>query len=201
MAHTEGKLNLKKSYNIVDLETTGLAPNSDCIVEIGMILVRNGVIEEKYRQLIHPAKPIPKQATAINHITNDMLKDQPDIDQIVPIVFSKMRQYPVVGHNVTFDMNFLQATGMDFSLKGKRKYFDTLKFARKHFTNMAHHRLSDMAEHYHIDVTNAHSALGDCETTYELLQAYISEFGEGIFVPEELVKRQEAVNDATLPFE
>lgn len=185
-------------YNVLDLETTGLNPYSDCIVEVGILMVRNGVVFKQYQQLVHPSKSIPSEVTAINHITNEMVADQPEVGEVMQTVYDMLRGYPIVGHNIGFDMSFLMATGVDFTLKGKRKGFDTLTFAREKYPYMRH-RLGDMAEHFHIIADKSHTALGDCQTTYLLFEAYQREFGD--LSPLDIFKRQEASNDKVLPFE
>lgn len=187
-----------KSYNVLDLETTGLSPYSDCIVEVGVLIVRNGAVAKQYQQLIHPSKPIPSEITAINHITNEMVANQPEVGEVMQTVYDMLRGYPIIGHNIGFDMSFLMATGVDFTLRGKRKGFDTLTFAREKYPYM-HHKLGDMADYFNIKADNAHTALGDCWTTYLLFEAYQRVYGD--LSPLDIFKRQEASNDKVLPFE
>lgn len=100
---------LKKltDYVVLDTETTGLSPEKDQVVEIGIITVKNGEITNEYTSLIKPTIPISSEATAINGISESDLRDAPQLEDIIPDVVSRIKNQIVVGHNVTFDLAFV----------------------------------------------------------------------------------------------
>lgn len=188
-----------KSFTVVDLETTGFSPISNNIIEIGAISVRDGVVIERYSQLINPCSPIPYKIQSITGITNDMVKDMPTIEEPLLYLYKMMRNYPVVGHNIKFDMNFLQAKGeelgVDFSLDGSRYGVDTLSLARSVLKDEPHHTLQAVASYYGVLNENAHRALDDCEMTLAILDKL------GSYTPEQLFKKGRATKHETLAFE
>lgn len=175
-----------KLFTVVDLETTGFSPVSDSIIEIGAISVNNGVIIERYSQLINPCHPIPYKIQSLTGITNDMVRDMPTLEEPLLHLYKMMHGYPVVGHNVRFDMRFLQEKGkelgIDFSLDGTRYGVDTLSLARSVLKNEPSHSLQAVANYYGVAKENAHRALDDCEMTLAILNKM------GSFTPEQLFK-------------
>lgn len=175
-----------KLFTVVDLETTGFSPVSDSIIEIGAISVNNGVIVERYSQLINPCRSIPANIQSLTRITDDMVKDMPTIEEPLLHLYKMMRGYPVVGHNIKFDMSFLQEKGkelgVDFSLDGTRYGVDTLSLARSVLKDEPSHSLQAVANYYGVAKENAHRALDDCEMTLAILNKM------GSFTPEQLFK-------------
>ena len=187
-----------KSFTVVDLETTGFSPISDSIIEIGAISIRDGEIVERYSQLINPCHPIPYKIQSLTGITNDMVKDMPTIEEPLLHLYKMMHGYPVVGHNVRFDMRFLQAKGeelgIDFSLDGMRYGVDTLSLARSVLKGEPHHTLKAVAGYYGVFNENAHRALDDCEMTLAILDKL------GSYTPEQIFKKGRATEHETLAF-
>lgn len=187
-----------KSFTVVDLETTGFSPVSDTIIEIGAISVRDGVVVERYSQLINPCRPIHYKIQSITGITNDMVKDMPTIEEPLLHLYDMMRNYPVVGHNVRFDMRFLQAKGeelgIDFSLGGTRYGVDTLSLSRSVLKGEPSHKLVAVANYFGVANENAHRALDDCEMTLAILDKL------GSYTPEQMFKKGRATEHETLAF-
>lgn len=95
-------------------------------------------------------------------ITAEMLLSAPCISDIADDFLNFVGDYTLIGHNVNFDVNFLYDV-----TNGKldNDFLDTLKISRRILPELKHHRLPDIAEHYHIVVEKKHRALADCETT------------------------------------
>ena len=112
---------LKKltDYVVLDTETTGLSPEKDQMVEIGIITVKNGEITNEYTSLIKPTIPISSEATAINGISESDLRDAPQLEDVIPDVVSRIKNQIVVGHNVTFDLAFVSRGAVAQPLKKK----------------------------------------------------------------------------------
>ena len=121
---------LKERYIAFDVETTGLSPMNDKIIEVAAVLFENGEITQSYTSLVNPEVFVPYSATAINHITNEMVQNAPKEN----IVFAELveflgdalkQQTAICAHNASFDMNFLSETLMRLGYDGKISYVNT----------------------------------------------------------------------------
>lgn len=151
-------------YVVFDLETTGVRPNLDEIIEISAIRVREHRPVEEYSTLVQPGMHIPAAATAVNHITDDMVKDAPELADALNGFLEFAANDILVGHNIQqFDLNFIYQGLMRTSGKEmENDYIDTLYMARQCLPELSHHRLSDVSEHFGINTVGAHRALNDC---------------------------------------
>lgn len=155
-----------KDYVVFDLETTGVSAVKDDIIEISAIKVRDGEVVDTFSTLVNPMRHIPDMASAVNHITDDMVADQPLIHDVIPLFIEFIGDDVLVGHNIhSFDMKFLWriAGEMYPGLTITNDYLDTLPYSRKKLPQLDHHKLVDIAEHYGLAVGGAHRALFDCE--------------------------------------
>ena len=159
------------SYACIDVETTGLYPDSDFITEICAAIVREGDIVDVFSSLIYTDKLIPKEVSDLTGITNDMLSDAPTEEQVFPRFLSFVGDLPLVGHNVSFDLRFINAAVQRQKMQLLNDYFDSLPYARKKMDKMAHYRLSDVASALGIEQTSAHRAEADVRTTVACVEA------------------------------
>ncbi|MCI9338318.1 MAG: DNA polymerase III subunit epsilon [Lachnospiraceae bacterium] len=167
MAKEKGKrLNLyAKDYVVFDLETTGLSPEADEIIEISGIRVREGKAAEEFSTLVNPGRPIPYAASRVNGITDRMVQDAPVLKDALERFLDFAGKDILVGHNIhTFDMLFLY-NGAARVLKRAvpNDYVDTLYMARGCLPGLYRYRLTDLAAHFGIDTKGAHRALKDCD--------------------------------------
>lgn len=151
-------------YCVIDLETTGLSFLYDDIIEIGIIKVHDNNIIESYSQLIKPTYSIPPFITELTGITNEMVRNKPTIDIVKKEVLNFLGEYTIIGHNTSFDLNFIKAK---FETNINNKYMDTLQFSRKLYPELKHHRLTDMVKYLNLS-NNEHRALSDCFSTKQL---------------------------------
>lgn len=166
MAGKRGKrLNLyTKDYVVFDLETTGLSPETDEIIEISGIRVRDGKAVEEFSTLVNPGRPIPHAASRVNGITDRMVQDAPALQDALESFLAFAGEDIFVGHNIhTFDMLFLY-NGAARTLKRAvpNDYVDTLYLARNCLPGQYRYRLTDIAARFGIDTQGAHRALKDC---------------------------------------
>lgn len=117
-------------FTVIDLETTGLAPSKDRIVEICAIKYSNYEPVSIFHTFINPERHVPEDATEINGITDDMLKNAPKMFEVLPSFEAFVGTDNLVGHNLQFDLKFLFYSGSTI-LDVKRKYFDTLEQAKR----------------------------------------------------------------------
>lgn len=172
---------LPDSYVVLDLETTGLDPQWDSIVEMAAIKVENGVVTDRYESLINPGYKISGFITELTGITNDMLQDAPSIERALPGFLSLIQSDVMLGHYLCFDVRFLKAAAEKQGLAFEKcQYVDTLRIARKVYPEWRHHRLRDLVENLHIESEGAHRAMPDVLATkasYDALRKTLAERG------------------------
>ena len=157
-------------YTLIDLETTDLSPRFGEIIELGAIKVRDNRIVEKYSQLVKPRSPISSFITELTGITNEMVKDQPFIEDCLQEYLDFIGDDLVVGHNVNFDINFIYDNSVDcYDKEFTNDFVDTMRLSRRMFKEEKHHRLRDLIKRYNIPGNQEHRALSDCFFTYEIL--------------------------------
>lgn len=173
------KLNLKRPLIFFDLETTGTNITRDRIVELSYIKVYpDGHTESKTRRL-NPGMPIPPGATAVHHITDEMVKDEPSFRQISKALLEIFEGCDIAGYNSNkFDVPLLieefGRAGLNFEVAG-RKFIDVQNIFHKmeQRTLVAAYRFYCGKE-----LENAHSALADTRATYEVLQSQLDRYPE-----------------------
>lgn len=153
-----------ETFVAFDTETTGLSCQYCRIIEIGAVKFNcNGYISN-FNTLLNPETEIPSECTEISHITNEMVKNQPLIKDILPSFCDFIKNATIVGHNVHFDMRFLQAelarAGME---ENKNQIIDTLGFARWAFPELQKYNQPFLANLFNIDITAAHRAYDDAK--------------------------------------
>ena len=113
----------------IDIETTGLSAFSE-IIEVSAIKFVDFEPVEVFTTLCKSRKSISEEITEINHITNEMVADKPYFYQIVPSLRDFIGDFPLVGHNIDFDLKFLRMYGLDITIS-KRLFFDTVEMSQK----------------------------------------------------------------------
>ncbi len=151
-------------YVVFDLETTGTSWKKDAIIEISAVKVKDGKTVDTFSRLVNPKRPIPYYATMVNNITDDMVEDAPVLADVLPEFMEFIGEEILVGHNIhTFDMKFIWKAAEElFGKTVTNSYIDTLPMSRRKLPELAHHKLVDLAEYYHISTAGAHRALADC---------------------------------------
>jgi len=166
------------TFVVVDLETTGLDPENDEIIEIGAIKFVDGVEAESFDQLVNPGRPIPEFITRLTGISDDDVKDKPSIEEVFPRLDIFLGGAAFVGQQVNFDASFIEyhyrRTNNDFQFwedKVRRfKYLDNLRLdtlfiARIFLPFLAQFKLEALAKYYGYDLENAHQAIEDARAT------------------------------------
>ncbi|MCI8355588.1 MAG: DNA polymerase III subunit epsilon [Lachnospiraceae bacterium] len=151
-------------YVVFDLETTGINPERDSIIEISALKVKDHRVVEEFSTLVNPGRHIPAGATAVNGITDRMVADAPDVRTAIERFVEFIGDNILVGHNIhTFDMNFAYDAAWNFlGRELGNDYVDTLYLARRYLPELSHHKLTDVAEHFQLQTQGAHRALFDC---------------------------------------
>lgn len=154
-------------YIVIDLETTGFSVNFDEIIEIGAVFVKNRTIVDSFSCLIKPPFEIDDFMAERTGITNEMLGGAPNIADVLPDFLKKLGTGFIVGHHVSFDVNFLNRYSNN---SVQNDFIDTLRICRKLYPEMKSRKLTDMVEKFGLNQKRAHRALYDCIATHELFE-------------------------------
>ena len=167
-------------YVVFDLETTGISPQWDEVIEISAVKVAGGKPTEEFSTLVNPGRPIPYGASQVNGITDGMVADAPFFDQALSRFLEFAGNSVLVGHNIRcFDMKFLCRDAMRyFGKMPGNDFVDTLALARRCLPGLRHHRLTDLAGYYGIPVVGAHRALADCHMNQQVFECLGKELGK-----------------------
>lgn len=179
MSDKRGKLLNKYTpdYVVFDLETTGISPKTDEVIEISAVKVRSGKAAEEFNTLVNPKRRIPYGASQVNGITDDMVADAPLFEDVLKEFLEFTEGFVLVGHNIAnFDMKFIYRDAMKFYGQiPTNDYVDTLNVARRHLPGLGHYRLVDLAEHYGISAKGAHRAINDCRMNQKVYECMVAE--------------------------
>lgn len=157
-------------YVVFDTETTGFNPQSDCLLEIGAIKYIDNSEVDRFQTYVKPSKPIPPQATAVNHITDAMVQDAPSPRAALREFLKFAGELPLIAYNSDFDMRFMQYN-CDRRL-GKRienEVIDALQISREYLPALPDHKLATVKKYYELNV-GSHNAIDDCFVTGYMYQ-------------------------------
>jgi DNA polymerase III subunit epsilon len=158
----------RMSYVVFDCETTGLRPSQgDELVSVGAIRVVNGRIltGETFERLINPGRPIPDASRRIHGISDDMVRDRPPVEIVLPQLKSYVGDAVLVAYNAAFDMKFLELKEAATGVRFENAVLDALLLAIYLFPDAPDHSLSGIARQLGIDIAGRHTALGDAMMT------------------------------------
>lgn len=157
------------TYVVFDLETTGLYPNSgDSIIEIGAVKISNGVIVDRYDELIYPERELSEEIIKITGITNEMLKGKRKEKECIIDFMKWVGDLPMVAHNARFDISFMDMAYTKYNLGAiKNIILDTLGISRYLESSERYHNLATLVKRYEIpwDEDKHHRADYDSEGT------------------------------------
>ena len=148
----------------LDIETTGLDPKKDSIIEIGAIRFDNHGIIEKWQTLINPQRRIPTFITQLTGINNQMITDAPQIEEVINDIAQFIGQSPILGHNINFDLGFFRK--YDLFLSNER--IDTYELASVLLPSVTQYNLGFLAQYFNISFPNRHRGLNDVIATYKV---------------------------------
>lgn len=141
----------------IDLETTGLDPNLDAIIEVGAVRMVDGQITAEYSTLINPGRPIPEVISQLTGIFTEDVLNQPTVADIIPTLREFVGAAPIIAHNITFDLAFLAR----FGLFRDNPRLDTYDLASVLLPGAVRYNLHSLAETAGVDLEHAHRALDD----------------------------------------
>lgn len=165
---------MKERYIAFDVETTGLSPYADRIIELGAVLFEKGVHVKKYGTLVNAKVSIPASATAINNISNEMIKNAPSEEvvysSLIDFLGDALQEKTVIcAHNAKFDLDFLSQTLMRLGYDANIYYVDTLSLSRNLIKGLENYKQDTVAAQFDIYNDNAHRAESDAEICGKIL--------------------------------
>lgn len=168
-----------KSYIAFDIETTGLNPRENEIIEIGALKVRDGKVADRFMEFIRPGSPISPAITDITGITNEMVAGARSCQEVVADFIGFCEDDVLIGHNVIFDYGFMKCSAAENGYTFEKMGIDTLKIAKKVHKDLDSRSLGSLCEHYHIENKAAHRAYHDALATAKLYQTLAHYFESG----------------------
>lgn len=188
-----------KDYICLDLETTGLNPKTDKIIEIGAVRVRDAKVTDSFETFVSPGRRLEEKIIGITGITDEMLETAPDIAEVIPKFLEFAGEDILLGHGIFFDYSFVKRAAVNNRLPFEKQGIDTLKIARKFLPDLESRRLSDLCKHYKIE-HHAHRALADAKATAALYEKLCGQFyTEEDFKPFPLVYKIKRETPITKP--
>ncbi|AUW63984.1 MULTISPECIES: PolC-type DNA polymerase III [Staphylococcus] len=154
------------TYVVFDVETTGLSNQYDQIIELAAVKVKDGEIIDKFERFSNPHEKLSETIINLTHITDDMLVDAPEIEEVLTEFKEWVGDAIFVAHNASFDMGFIdtgyERLGFGPSTNG---VIDTLELSRTINTEYGKHGLNFLAKKYGVELTQHHRAIYDTEAT------------------------------------
>ena len=145
-----------------DLETTGIKPKENMIVEVGAVLFDGDRAVKGYGTLVDPGMPIPPDASAVNGITGDMVRGKPRIADVLADFADFCGDLPLVAHNAPFDFKFLlEDINLHRAAAPKGIVLDTLPLARRIFPGLPNYKLGTLVRHFGFPSGTFHRAEED----------------------------------------
>jgi DNA polymerase III epsilon subunit family exonuclease len=173
---------LPEQFIVLDLETTGLSPERNEIIEIGAIRVhRDSSHHDVFQTLVKPKKKVPKFITEMTGISQAMVESNGDPLEVALADFMEfIGDLPLVAFNAQFDMGFLRSAANRNGIVIKNRYACALKLSRRAWPGLASYRLDELSKMGSSSEEDTHRAVADCQRTMIVFAAAASEVGEKI---------------------
>ncbi len=188
-----GTTNRPMNFVVFDLETTGLNPLTNEIIEIGAVRFNTNEPVEVFHTFIKPKKKISAKITSINGITNEMVEDCPTIEEVLPKFIDFIGDDVLVAHNSDFDMGFIlnQLYSQGYK-KIKNKAIDTLKLSRQKVRKydiltdrnkkLDSYKLESLKYAFNLWDVDSHNAIDDCKVCAYVYLKIKNEYGDFCYV-------------------
>lgn len=191
---------MSNTYIALDLETTGLRPASDKILEIGALKIEEGEVTATYETFLDHQIEIPPQITALTGITREMVEGSREPGEAIRRFLEFSGDLPLLGHNIIFDYGFMKQAVVNLGGTYERRGLDTLTIARLCLPQLPGKSLDKVAAYYGIPQEHHHRALDDALTAARLYQRLEEEFGErrpDLFQPAALMAKTKKASPIT----
>lgn len=178
----------EETYIVFDVETTGLSAVYNKIIELAAVKIRGGEIIDRFEAFANPHESLSQTTIELTGITDDMVENAPEIEEVLRDFHTFMGDDILVAHNASFDMGFLNEGLRKIGLgEAKNPVIDTLELARFLLPQLKNHRLNTLCKRFDIELTQHHRAIYDAEATGYLLWKLLKEtFEKEIFYHDRL---------------
>ncbi|WP_430696768.1 PolC-type DNA polymerase III [Metabacillus mangrovi] len=168
------------AYIVFDVETTGLSAVYDTVIELAAVKVKDGEIIDRFESFANPHHPLSATTTDLTGITDDMVKNAPELKDVLADFKKWAEDDILVAHNASFDMGFLNAgyTRLLGEEKASNPVIDTLELGRLLYPDLKSHRLNTLCKKFDIELTQHHRAIYDAEATGHLLLRMLKDAAE-----------------------
>lgn len=167
---------LENDFVMFDLETTGVNAMSDKIIEIGAVKIVQGKLTETFGTLINPERHIPADATKVNNITDDDVKDAPTLKEVMPDFFKFCDGCILVSYVIDFDFGFIDYHGKSLGYAFQNKTDDAFVMAKEKLKGLHNYKLTTVAKHLGVSLDNAHRAVFDAVAAGEVMIKLLENF-------------------------
>ena len=161
------------SFVVFDLETTGFSPVDDRIIEIGAVRIENGKITGRFSEFVNPQIPIPFRIEQLTSINDSMVQDADTVDKVLPAFMEFCDGAALVGHNVFFDISFIEENCDRLGIAHDFTYADTVTIARCLLPNLGRFKLDTVAKALNIPLGHHHRAVDDAECTAAIFLKFL----------------------------
>ena len=158
---------IDNSFVVFDIETTGFSPVRNNITEIGAVKVKDGQIIDRFSTFVNPKEPIPYRIVKLTNITDEMVKDAPPIEKVLPEFAEFVNGSILVAHNARFDTSFIFEFASRLGLVFDDTYVDTLELARDLLPHLPKYKLDVVCNDLGVSLEGHHRAVNDAEATAE----------------------------------
>ena len=170
-------------YCLVDLETTDKNINNAKIIEISAIKVRDNKVVEEFSTLVNPFCHIPRNATSINHISDEMVQNAPSLEKALSLLLQFLGNDIIVGFNIsTYDTNLIYDSCIKlFDSPFENDFIDVYYVARHCLPELENYKLETICSYLNLDITGEHRALKDCYLTKDCYDYIFKLYGDTAF--------------------
>lgn len=180
---------IPQEYVSIDVETTGKNPALDRILEVAAVHISRGEILETFTTLVFQDFTISTGIQKLTGITPEMVRTGMNEGEVMERFCDFIQEYPLLGHNVTFDIRFLWRACLRHGISFDNDYFDTLTISKKRLPGLKHYKLGSIASALKIEQTTAHRAEADAIVTARCLEK-LRQIHPSIDNPDELWPKQ-----------
>ena len=188
---------IDSEYVVFDIETTGLSPTNNRIIEIGAVRIKDGRIQDTFSEFVNPEVPIPYTITKLTSITDAMVQNAPTIEVILPKFLEYIGDASVVAHNATFDTGFIRENAKRLGLVFDSTIVDTMTLAHILLPELGKYTLDRLCKQFGVVNEHHHRACDEAAATAEIFVKMIKMIKEkGITTIHELNEAGAASPDA-----
>ncbi|WP_396126275.1 PolC-type DNA polymerase III [Anaerobacillus sp. CMMVII] len=166
----------EETYIVFDVETTGLSAVYNTIIELAAVKIKNGEVIDRFESFANPHEKLSNLIIDLTGITDDMLVDAPEIEDVLKDFKTWIGDDTLVAHNASFDMGFINAGFRKIGYSDcVNPVIDTLELARFLYPELKNHRLNTLCKKFDIELVSHHRAIYDAEATGYLLWKLVKE--------------------------